>query len=1031
MRSTTAQKPDLSKTPIEPREQDLKENSVQYEALVETIPLGIFEIDIQGKILFCNGAGASLVGYSVQEMIKKNIAEFLVSNEAVFHFHHYLEKMFHDQPSPDPYYTSVKTGDDSIIDVQVTWNYKRDVHGNITGFVFSVADITENKRIKKDLRKSEATLQSIFAASPVGIALLTPERMTNWINDKMVSIIGYTAEDMKSMGTRALYPDDEEFARVGEVVYGEVRRGNIGTTDTRWVHKNGRMLDIHVSAAAIDPKDLSAGIVFTAVDITERKEAEKRLVESEERYRTAIESSNDGVALVQGTTHTYVNKKFLEIFGYDRPEEITGKPTYLDVHPDDRPMVAEYNRKRQNNEDVPSRYEFKGIKKDGTILIIEVSAAGILFRGKPASLAFLRDITERRKTEEALRASEERFRTLVETTSDMVWEVDRQARYTYVSPKIRDILGYEPHEVIGKKTLDFMPPEEAERVAPILRELAGAGKPIKQLENINLHKKGWPVIFETSGEPVYDRGGVLAGYRGIDRDISERKLTEGALRQSEEKYRSVVENSLVGFCIVQDGLFRFVNKGFCEMHGYTYEEVVDKMGPADTVGEDREMVQENIRKRISGEMHNIEYELRAARKDGQIITLKVFGSTILYNGRPASIATIVDITREKILELQLLHAQKMEAIGTLAGGVAHDFNNILTAIIGYGKMLEMKMNNEDPRKAYVTQILSASERAANLTHNLLAFSRKKAIELKAVSINMIINSVGKLLKSLLTEDIELQIITSDADMVVMVDITQIEQILLNLVANARDAMPKGGKLTIKVNEIELGNAFTKHHGYGDPGPYTLISITDTGLGMDARTKEKIFEPFFTTKDVGKGTGLGLAIVYGIIKQHRGYITVYSEPQMGTVFHMYLPIVKIGIEEAQPQSLLAKGGTETILIAEDDGHVRGITTEVFEHAGYKVIEAVDGQDVVEKFAEYQDMVNLLVLDVVMPRKNGKEAYEEIKKIKPDVKVIFSSGYTGDIIIDKGILEKEYDFIQKPAPPNDLLLKVREVLDRPRK
>jgi PAS domain S-box-containing protein len=903
MRSSSVQKPGLSKTRSESIEKRaLRESKLQYEALVETIPAGIIEIDINGNIIFCNGAGAKLVGYAVNEVTNRNVAEFLASDEASHHFQQYLEEMLRDQPQPDLYFTRIKTKEGRIIDVQATWNYKRDTLGNATGLVSSVTDITE------------------------------------------------------------------------------------------------------------------------------RKEAEKRLIESEERYRTAIESSNDGIALVQGDVHIYVNKKYLEIFGYDRPEDITEKPTYFVVHPDDRAMVEENNRKRQSNEEVPSRYEFRGIKKDGTVLVIEASVAAIPFRGEPASLAFLRDITERRKTEEALRASEERFRTLVETTSDIVWEVDRHARYTYVSPKIQDILGYEPHEVIGKKTLDLMLPEEAKRVAPLLRELADAGKPIKQLENINLHKRGWHVMFETSGEPIYDRDGTLAGYRGIDRDITERKLTEGALRQSEEKYRSVVENSLVGFCIIQDGLFRFVNKGFCEMHGYTYEEIVDKMGPSDTVGEDKRLVQENIRKRISGEMQNIDYELRAVRKDGQIITLKVFGGVILYNGRPASIATIVDITREKILELQLLHAQKMEAIGTLAGGVAHDFNNILTAIIGYGKMLEMKMNKEDPRKAYVVQILSASERAANLTHNLLAFSRKRAVELKAVNINTIISSIGKLLKSLLTEDIELQIVTSSTDMVVMVDITQIEQILLNLVANARDAMPRGGKLTIKTNEIELGSAFTKHHGYGDPGQYVLISITDTGLGMDATTKEKIFEPFFTTKEVGKGTGLGLSIVYGIIKQHRGYITVYSEPQMGTVFHIYLPIVKIAVEEIQPQPILAKGGTETILIAEDDGYVRSITTEVFEHAGYAVIEAVDGQDVVEKFAEYKDVVDLLVLDVVMPRMNGKDAYEEIKKIRPDVKVIFSSGYTGDIIIDKGILEREYDFIQKPASPNDLLLKVREVLDR---
>ncbi len=330
---------------------------------------GIIWSKKNGEIVYVNNATCKETGYTQEELLTMTIGNINPGFAVGQRDRHRLLKEKRGKEGAILFETSHRNKDGRIYPVEISANYLN-YDGN-EYICASIRNITERKRIEETLWKSEATLQSVFAASPVGIALLTPERMTNWINDKMVSIIGYTTEDMKSMGSRTLYPDDEEFARGGKVVYGEVRRGNIGTTNTRWVHKNGKMLDIHVSAAGIDPKDLSAGIVFTAVDITERKEAENSLIESEERYRTAVESSNDGVALVQGSIHTYVNKKFLEIFGYDTSEDITGKPTYLVVHPDDRAMVAEYNRKRQSNEDAPSRYEFRGIKKDGGILVIE------------------------------------------------------------------------------------------------------------------------------------------------------------------------------------------------------------------------------------------------------------------------------------------------------------------------------------------------------------------------------------------------------------------------------------------------------------------------------------------------------------------------------------------------------------------------------------------------------------------------------------------------------------------------------------
>ncbi len=399
------------------------------------------------------------------------------------------------------------------------------------------------------------------------------------------------------------------------------------------------------------------------------------------------------------------------------------------------------------------------------------------------------------------------------------------------------------------------------------------------------------------------------------------------------------------------------------------------------------------------------------------------------------ILILLDVTDRKraedesaILKAQLGQAQKMEAIGRLAGGIAHDFNNLLTAIIGYGSLLKINMAKDDPLMAYVEQILSSSEKAANLTQQLLAFSRKQIISPRPVNLNEVIKRAEKLLLRLIGEDIEFKTILADKDLTVMADSGQIEQVLMNLATNARDAMPRGGLLTIETELVELDKEYMKTHAVEAPGIYARISVTDTGIGMDEKTRERIFEPFFTTKEMGRGTGLGLAIVYGIIKQHNGYINVYSEPGKGTTFRIYIPLIKPEFKEAESIVLPApKGGTETILTAEDDAEVRRLTKEVLENFGYKIIEAVNGADAINKFIENKDRIQLLLFDLIMPKKNGKEAYEEIRKVMPDIKVLFTSGYTADIIHEKGILEEGINFIPKPVSPDDLLRKIREVLD----
>jgi two-component system cell cycle sensor histidine kinase/response regulator CckA len=420
---------------------------------------------------------------------------------------------------------------------------------------------------------------------------------------------------------------------------------------------------------------------------------------------------------------------------------------------------------------------------------------------------------------------------------------------------------------------------------------------------------------------------------------------------------------------------------------------------------------------------------RHRKKDGTVIQVEITTHVVDFGGRRGGIVLANDVTNSLKLEDQLRQAQKMESVGLLAGGVAHDFNNVLTAIIGYGNLLHMKMPKTDPLRHYAENIMITAQRAAQLTQSLLAFSRKQVINPIPIELNGIILRVEKLLKRLIREDIELINRLVPADTTVMADSVQVEQVLMNLVTNARDAMPRGGTLTISSSIEELNEDFIAIHGYGKPGVYVRISIADTGAGMDERTRERIFEPFFTTKEMGKGTGLGLASSYGIIKQHKGFIEVESEPGRGTSFHIYFPALKSDASKngAHAEEVL-KGGTETVLVAEDDEVIRNLTSSILGEFGYTVIVAKDGIDAVREFLENRDRISLLLLDVIMPRKSGKDAYEEIRTIRPDIKVLFISGYNSDMISKEGILEKGSSFISKPVSPSELLQKVREVLDR---
>ncbi len=544
--------------------------------------------------------------------------------------------------------------------------------------------------------------------------------------------------------------------------------------------------------------------------------------------------------------------------------------------------------------------------------------------------------------------------------------------------------------------------------------------PIKHMDKvlgvINLYLEEGYVLSKTEMEFINTIAIVVA-----------ETLTIKKLSESEHLITMAIEESGEGVIIMdRHGLIEYVNPAIERITGYLEEEL---LGKNLITGIHPWVHADEMNKSISN--GNLWFgTLRNKRKDGTDYYVHISLVPVKdINGDVKKFVSIIkDVTKERSLEEQLRHSQKMEVIGQLAAGVAHDFNNILTAIIGYGNLLQNKLLDEKMRD-YVHEILLSSERAANLTKSLLAFSRKQVINLQPVDLNEIVRGMEKFISKIIKENIELKFLLSDNKLNVMADKGQIEQALMNLVTNASDAMPEGGLLVIKTDIVNIDEEYVKSKIFDRAGPHACISVTDTGIGMDEKTIQRIFEPFYTTKEIGKGTGLGLPIVYGIIKQHGGNIKVYSEKGEGTTFRIYLPLISAEIKEkAEKEIPLPKFGTELILFAEDDDTIRKLIKDVLEEYGYKLIEAHDGDEAVKLFKENKNKIDMILFDVILPKKNGIEAYEEIKKINPDIKALFISGYAEEIIHKKQISETGLNFISKPIFPNELLIKIREVLSK---
>jgi len=635
-----------------------------------------------------------------------------------------------------------------------------------------------------------------------------------------------------------------------------------------------------------------------------------------------------------------------------------------------------------------------------------------------------------------LESERRRLNNIVANVPGIVWEFRKdqtgEIQPGFVSSYVETMLGYSQEEWLSTPDfwLTIIHPEDRERMR-VRWNKAFQDAQTRRSEFRWIARDGREIWVESHSAVIKVPEGKLIGLRGVTLDITERKATEAALRSAEERYRTIFENAVEGiFQATPDGRYVAANPAMARILGYESPE--EFMAERVCFKEENYAVAgtRDVLKNILAEGGLVAgFECDVIKKDGSRITT-IQNVRAIFDGRGQLMhyeGSIEDVSGRKTLESQFRQAQKLEAIGMLAGGIAHDFNNLLTVIGGYSDLALSKLLPEDPLRRHLTEISKAAERAAVLTRQLLAFSRKQVLQPKVLDLNVIVSDMEKLLRRLIGEDVRFSAVLTQKLGSVKADPGQIEQVIMNLAVNSRDAMPNGGILTIETANVYLDEEYARRHATVTPGHYVMLAVSDSGEGMDAATQARVFEPFFTTKEQGKGTGLGLSTVYGIVKQSGGSIWVYSELGRGTTFKVYLPRVD-EVAEVEPRKEIKEAirGSETILLAEDEEMVRQLAHEVLVAYGYKVLDAANGGAALLICERYEGTIDLLLTDVVMPEMSGPQLAERLRQIRPDMKVLFMSGYTDNAIVHQGVLDQNENFIQKPFPPVALAEKVFNVL-----
>jgi PAS domain S-box-containing protein len=891
-------------------------------------------------------------------------------------------------------------------------------------------EIERRRRIEDALRRSEEQYRMLFETNPNPMWIFDIETLRFLaVNETALETYGYTREEFLSLRSVDIRPVDDVERHLASIREAQSTRGIAKAGVFRHNRKDGTLLHVEITAQPLEFEGRPAQVVL-AVDVTERIEAEEALRESEGRYRELVENASELIATVDvDSRFTSVNAAFAKSLGYTR-EELLGKRLRDLVPPEQHERLEAARFSKYEGDGAPTTYEHDFIGKDGRRVTVEVATQVVHEAGRPVGVqAICRDITGRSVAERALRAAEARYRMLVEGLPlvTFVHAAGGNEPVTYISPQVERLLGYPQEDWLTRADLfwELMHPEDADR----LREATASHDSFNRFRmrakdgrEVWLHGER-QVVRDDDGKPLYVQGFWL--------DVTDHHRAETALRESQELYRLVVENArdLIGI-FDAEGRFLFASPSHETVLGYEPGELIGREGSSFRHPDDPATISAVVWDPPSA-VTGMPVRMRLRHREGHWVEVESFAVPIL--NEDGSLRAIVgsgrDLTdrlRADELAEQLRQAQKMEAIGRLAGGVAHDFNNLLTVIVGYWDLARIRTDVPSIHEA-IEQVSMAARTASGLTQQLLAFSRQQVIQPRAIDLGALVWGTRVLVDRLVGEDVTVELSIGSNLPPISADPNQIEQVLLNLAANASEAMPDGGRVSIEARTLDLDEAAAAEVVGLEPGSYVLLSVADTGIGMDEETRSRIFEPFFTTKE--DGTGLGLATVHGIVTQSDGLIWVESAPGQGTTFTLVFPA---GGERPQAAVVVAEesvagdlGGTQTVLVVEDEEAVRELAAEVLTGHGYTVLAAATGEDALALVAERTRPLDLVLSDVMLPGMKGPTLVEELRKLHPEARTIFISGYAPALISERGV-QADVPFLPKPFTATALAAKVREVL-----
>jgi two-component system cell cycle sensor histidine kinase/response regulator CckA len=875
--------------------------------------------------------------------------------------------------------------------------------------------------IEKKYRRLEANIPGmvyLFVMHPDGTFSFP------YVNEASQKLFGISPENLMrdaTLITRLIHPDDRErfdmsVKRSAETLqpWREVLR--------HIVHEQVRWYDC-ISRPELQTNGdiLWDGIIL---EVTNRMKAEESLSKSQKELSEIISVSPVGIAIYDGNGQCIsTNDSFASIIGATKQQVL--EQNYGNIESWRKTGLLDMARTAVRTKSA-KRHEVVTTSSFGKEVFLDCHLVPF---GEKGLLFMAQDITERKRTEEIIHHSEKQFKTLFMSMSDGFYLSEIlfddngnpcDYRFLEVNPKFEQIMGVSRDQIIGKRYKELVPVDTT-RWLDVYCKVARTGTPL----TYEFYSDEYQMYFETySYQPTKGQVSVFV------RDITERKRAETALQQAKNFAEKLIESANAMIIVLDaEGKVQVFNKAAEEITGYTRQELVgynwfEILVPKDKYPNVWEAFQKSARDGLP-----ISFENPILTKAGEERFISWQNTELLENGAfIGSISYGIDITERKHLEKQLLQSQKMEAIGQLTGGIAHDFNNMLSVILGHAELIKSGLPSGDPLLKSVLEIENAGLHSRDITRQLLAFSRKQIIAPKTTNLNKLIVNIKKTLARLIGENIDLRFFPQRNLWNVRIDPTQVDQILFNLAVNARDAMPDGGALTIETSNVDLDEVYCALNMECRPGHYVLLSVADNGVGMDKETLSHVFEPFYTTKELGKGTGLGLATVYGITKQNGGFINIYSEPGKGTAFRIYIPRL---MDEVEKEKVVEETPPEfhpaTVLLVEDDDMVRRMTAAILIKIGYSVVLAESPMEALAVVEKEATPIDLLITDVVMPKMSGTELASKINKIKPEIKVLFMSGYTENVIVHQGALKEGIHFVQKPFSMNDFAKKVRETIE----